>query len=333
MNIVEKIYENKIPENEIFDAKHHSMYCCISYFNSFCKNRPVHYLKLDDIEIYYVVFTSKISILGTLNQYHREEVSKVCTYLFSKYSHKYIDWGGFYEPITLSKYPIHKTAIVSDVYMDLPSTEEDYLVLLNKTTRKHIKYYIRKMKKDYPDLEFKCYRHQEITEELVRQIVLFNHQRMEGKNTKSSLDEDFIINMYKECQDNGIIHTVELNGKLIAATINNEEYKHAHLSTISHDPLFNSYNPGQIALYNTIVDCIKRKCTRFHFLWEIVDYKKRFGGHLVELYYYHIYPNMSLKERKDAIICNANCSIMYFQKRSETGRKIINKVKKILGRK
>ncbi len=333
MNVVEKIYENELPENIGFDQKHHSMYCCISYFNSFCKNRPVYYLNQDDIEVYYTLASKKIDVLGTLNQYSKDEVEKICKTLFEKYPGKYINWGGFYEEIVSTKYHFHKTAIVSDVYMDLPDSEEKYLASLNSTTRKHVKYYIRRIQKDISNIEFKCYKKNEISMDLIKQIVKYNHQRMEDKNMKSSLDDDFEQSMYKECQDNGIIHTVELDGKLIAATINNEEYGHGHLSTIAHDPKYNMYNPGQIALYHTIVDCIKEGGNRFHFLWEIVDYKKRFGGHLVELYYYHIYPKMSIVERKDAISCSINCSLMYFQKRSETGRKIINRVKKILGKK
>ncbi len=326
-------YSGHIEPNTEFDLHHHSMYCCIGYFNAFIADRPVYRADMSGTSIYYTLTDKRINVLGTLCQYTDEEIDLFCSFLFQQYPNRYINWGGFYHPYESGKYIAHKTAVVSDIIMDLPEDEQSYLKSLNSTTRKHVQYYKRRFLRDFPEGKLNVYRNEEISHELIEQIIHFNHLRMEEKNTHSDLDDTDIEGFYRLCRECGIVHTVELDGRLIAATINPEINHHGHLAVISHDPEYNKYNPGQIALYETIADCIKEGGERFHFLWEMSDYKKRFGGQLVELYYYHIYPRRSAASLADKVKCDTTCSLMYFQKRSKTGRKIIDRVKKTIGMK
>lgn len=326
-------FDAQIAPDKAFDDRHHSMYCCVGYFNAFVPERPAYRVEINGTSVYYTVGAKRINVLGTLCQYTDEEIDLFCTFLFQQYPHKYINWGGFYHPYESGKYIAHKTAIVSDIIMDLPADEKSYLQSLNSTTRKHVQYYKRRFLRDFPEGELKVYRNEEISHELIEQIIHFNHLRMEEKNTHSDLDETDIEGFYHLCRECGIIHTVELNGRLIAATINPQINHHGHLAVISHDPEYNKYNTGQIALYETIADCIKEGGERFHFLWDMSDYKKRFGGQLTELYYYHIYPKNTIASLADKAKCDVTCSLMYFQKRSETGRKVIDRVKKVIGMK
>lgn len=326
-------FEKRIDEDPVFDDKHHSMYCAIGFFNAFNETWPVYRLELADFNVYYTLEAYRVNILGTLNHYTKEEIDRVCAWMFAQYKGKYVNWGGFYEPYDSPVYHVHKTGIVSDIIMDLPDSEQGYLAMLNKTTRKHVQYYKRRFLRDYPEAEFKVYRGREITKELISTLVHYNHLRMEAKNSHSDLDEKEEQGTYELCQSYGVVHTVENHGEILGGTINPHINRHSHLAIISHHPDYDKYNVGQIALYETIVDSIKDGDEQFHFLWEIVDYKKRFGGHLVELYYYHIYPKQSLSCIADNVKCKVTCSLMYFQKRSETGRKVIDQVKKVIGKK
>ncbi len=328
-----KKYDTQIEPDEQFDTHHHSMYCSVGYFNAFNDDWPVYKAEISGTAVYFTLEKKRVNVLGTLCQYTDEEIDLFCTFFFDRYPDKYVNWGGFYHPYESGKYTAHKTAIVSDIIMDLPEDEKGYLKMLNSTTRKHVQYYKRRFLRDFPEGELKIYRNQEITRDLVEQIIRFNQLRMEEKNTHSDLNERDIDGFYHLCQDYGIIYTVENEGKLIAATINPEIAHHGHLAVIAHDPEYNKYNPGQIALYETIADCIKEGGVRFHFLWEMSDYKKRFGGQLVELYYYHFYNRTTPASILDGTKSRVTCSLMYFQKRSETGRKVINQVKKIIGMK
>ena len=327
------VYETQIEDDPAFDRYHHSMYTSIGFFNAFNTNWPVYKLEMNGSSVYYTEEKNRISVLGTLNQYTDEEIDMFCAYFFAHYRVRYVNWGGFYHPDENGTYQAQKTASVSDIIMDLPKDENTWLQSLDKATRKHVPYYKRRFLREYPDAELKVYRKEEISEELIRKIVHFNHLRMEEKNTHSDLDEADTVGTYKLCQYYGCVHTVELNGELLGATIDPELYGHGHLAVIAHDPAYNKYNIGQIALYETICDSIRAGDVRFHFLWEMSDYKRRFGGHLVELYYYHIYPGTSLRSITDGVKCKVTCSLMYFQKRSETGRKIIDRVKKMIGMK
>ena len=327
------VFQDHIDDDPAFDAYHHSMYCSIGYFNAFNEEWPVYKAEMDGMSYYFTEKKKRINVLGTLNQYTDEQIELFCAFLFQKYPGRYINWGGFYKPHESKKYRFHKTAIVSDIIMDLPQTEKEYLSSLNSTTRKHVQYYKRRFLKTFPDAQLKVYRNEEITQDLISRIIHFNHLRMEEKNTHSDLDEKDEKGMYELCQYYGIVHTVELDGQLVAATINPQVFGHGHLAVIAHDPAYNKYNAGQIALYETIAECIREGCERFHFLWDMSDYKKRFGGQLVELYYYHIYDRTSIACLGDDVKSRVTCSLMYFQKRSETGRKVINKVKSVIGMK
>ncbi len=330
-----KVFPEKIEDDPEFDRYHHSMYCSVGYFNAFHEEWPVYRAEIEGSTLYYSLSQKKkrINVLGTLNQYRKEEIDLFCAFLFEKYPDRMISWGGFYEPYASDRYHVHRTAIVSDIIVDLPADEKGYLAMLNSTTRKHVQYYKRRFLKTFPSGALKVYRKEEISPELVRELIRFNHLRMEEKNTHSDLDEKDEKGMYELCREYGVIHTVENEGKLIGGTINPQIAGHGHLAVIAHDPAYNKYNVGQIALYETIADCIRENCERFHFLWDMSDYKKRFGGHLVELYYYHIYRKNSAACAADDLKCRAVCRLMYFQKRSETGRRIIDRVKGIIGMK
>ncbi len=327
------VFRDRIADDPAFDAYHHSMYCSIGYFNAFNETWPVYRVETGRAALYYTEDKKRVSVLGTLNQYTDEQIETFCSFLFEKYPGRYISWGGFYHPHASRRYHFHKTAIVSDIIMDLPETEKEYLASLNSTTRKHVQYYKRRFLKTFPEAQLKVYRKEEITRDLISRIIHFNHLRMEEKNTHSDLDEKDEKGMYELCRYYGIVHTVELDGQLLGATINPQVSGHGHLAVIAHDPAYNKYNIGQIALYETIAGCISEGCERFHFLWDMSDYKKRFGGHLVELYYYHIYDKNSAACLADDVKSRVTCSLMYFQKRSPAGRKVIDKVKKVIGMK
>lgn len=328
---------NKLDSFNEYDNVHHSMYSCISYFKSFYHQNDYHQLDYYDNSnwinrIYYYIENKTVEVMGALSNYSNNDIDLFSKWLFNKYPNYCISWGGFYQPYYSTEYKVYKTAIVSDVLTDLPKSEVEYLKSLNTTTRKHVLYYKRRLIKDFPEIKMNAYACEDISIELVRKIIYYNHLRMESKKVSSSLDDDFVNSIFQMCLEHGIIHTLELENQLIAATINIHVNKDSHLAVISHNPEYNKYNPGQIALYNTIIDSIANEDERFHFLWDMSDYKKRFGGQLVELYYYHIYEKISVRSIFDAIKCNLNCKLMYFQKRSPKGRRIIDFVKKILKR-
>lgn len=328
---------NCVPDNIQYDQCHHSMYSCIAYYNHFYNQKEYYQVSLFNSDkwinnIYFYISGKTIEVMGALSNYTNNEITDFCNWLFVNYPNFMISWGGFYYEFKHPQYKIHKTAIVSDIILDLPNNEDGYLKKLNQTTRKHVLYYQRRIIRDCPNVKMKVYQNNEINIQLVEKIVYYNHLRMNSKNISSDLDQDFIKSIYQMCLKHGIIHTIELDNRLIAATINIQIEKHAHLAVISHDPEYNKYNPGQVALYNTIIDCINQNCERFHFLWDMSDYKKRFGGRLVELYYYHIFEKGSFRSLIDYIRCKINCKLMYLQKRSIKGRKIIDKVKIILNK-
>lgn len=64
----------------------------------------------------------------------------------------------------------------------LPDSFETYLTMLGKQTCKHSKYYLGRIKRDFPSYEVICCMNSDIMKEDYQQIVSLSRQRMEYKN-------------------------------------------------------------------------------------------------------------------------------------------------------
>jgi hypothetical protein len=182
-----------------------------------------------------------------------------------------------------------------DIVLQLPRRIEEYHYSLGKKTRKHIAYYINRLEKEFEDFSFKVTLPEKIDSGLVGRIVEMNRLRMKSKNRVSGIDKKYEENITEFTKIYGLIGAVILNNQVVAGAICYEVGDHAYLETISHDPVYNKYNIGQVCLYMTIKSLIERGRDALHMLWGESEYKFRFLGVKHDLYSVSIFRSVRFK--------------------------------------
>lgn len=216
------------------------------------------------------------------------------------YAVKRITFNTLLEPLqVVPQTSIHYISGVDNIAI-LPESFEAYLVSLGKQTCKHSKYYLGRIKRDFPSCDTVICMNRNIRLDDYQQIVELSRQRMEYKNKPYSGGqyEEHLYKALKGGDDDflrmggGILLLVKIESKIVAGCVGFLMGENFYLSKIAHNVEYNKYNLGNIALLETIRMCINQDVKNFHFLWgENVDYKKRFGGEPHPLHYHIFYKN------------------------------------------
>lgn len=163
-------------------------------------------------------------------------------------------------------------------------------------TKKHSKYYIGRIKRDFPSVEYEYQESGDVRKDSFDTVCELSRSRMKFKNKVYSSNADNDTRLFNRItEDNGFVSLVKIDERIVAGCAGFIFNEHLYLCKIAHDVELNNYNVGQVALLKLIEWCIEvKKVKEFHYLWgKNVDYKDRFGGNTYPLYNYYIYPYRS----------------------------------------
>lgn len=241
--------------------------------------------------VIYKIRNRVCEILNAFSSFPKDEGKVIIEYITKKHILKKIILSTQYLALQI-KMP---NIIFSneDIVLKLPEKKELYFNSFGKQTKKHLKYYKTKMRKDFSDIQFIFYSKGECSDNLVHQIVQFNRERIRCKGQISGIDDDYERRLQKYISYYGKICMMYLDGKPVAGTLGYEIGKDFYLQILAHDNAYNRYNIGSLCLLETINSEIDLEMNIFHFLWGNCEYKYRFGGNATNLYQQIVYPNYS----------------------------------------
>ena len=180
-------------------------------------------------------------------------------------------------------FPSQRYNCLEDIVLALPPTEQAYFSSLGKNTRRNLKRYERKLRAAHPDFRFDILDGDDVSEQLVQDIVALNRARMAGKNKASSFNEVSTGNLTSLVHDCGLVGIGTIGGKACAGAIAFRAGDNYFLSVIAHDPRYDEYWLGILCCYMTICASIARGGREFHFLWGEYAYKYTLQGVKQEL--------------------------------------------------
>lgn len=215
-----------------------------------------------------------------------------------------------------------------DIAIQLPRSFDAYHAKLGMRTRKHIKYYINRLRRDYGDFTFQVTGTHEIDPSVIGRIMEMNRLRMKGKSIRSGYDRAYGAKIEEFCRHYGLISTVSIQGKVVAGAICYEVGNEAYLEAISHDPAYDRCNVGQVCLYLTINHMIEKGRDAFHMLWGENEYKYRFLGVKQELYFISLYRSYRHKLFAAPKAAKHACSQAVRQLEYMTRKYIINRCRR-----
>jgi hypothetical protein len=199
---------------------------------------------------------------------------------------------GFYAILTNAPaigYPYLQRECLEDIVLSLPASPDAYLAALGKNTRAEIRRYLGKVRQDFPSFRFDVYPGTTVREEHIREIVAFNHARMEGKDQRSYHDEQSIDRMLRMTRRYGRVGVATIDGRTCAGIISFRVGTHVMMPALSHDPRFDDYRLGKLCCYLSVCDAIEQGARAYHFGWGRYEYKFRMLGELKPLYELDLY--------------------------------------------
>lgn len=165
----------------------------------------------------------------------------------------------------------------SDWILNLPESIDEYLKVLGKTTRKHLKNYIQKLESSFQS-EIKILTGTEISMGLFTELYELHKKRWKKNGKEITIQEDDIIRRFELARSNGIIFTRWKEGRIISGTLNYLHQSDAYLSLIAHDPEFDEYHLGLITVFDTLKYFIEKKFRNYNLHFRHSPFKTRLGA-------------------------------------------------------
>jgi len=326
-------YENELPSDveRHIEKIYQSPFSVTKYFELFRGAHSLNALVITCGEstprhaLAYVISGKEITVVNELVEIGQEYIQYFADTVFNRYpTITTVNFNCIKSGIDDFHYPWRRWKTSQDIVIKLPRRFEEYNSKLGKRTRKHIRYYINRLQREFDDFTFHVAATHQINPTEISRIIEMNRLRMRGKNIRSGFDNLFESRIREFCRHYGLVSTVSIRGKIVAGAICYEVGNQAYLEAISHDPDYNKYNAGQVCLYLTIKHMIEQGRDSFHMLWGENEYKYRFLGVRQQLYFISIYRSYSAKLASIPRLAKHTCSYIFKQLEYLTKKYIIN---------
>jgi hypothetical protein len=250
-----------------------------------------------------------VKVLNECIRLEQRELRRFIDYLFERFPKLgTVSFNGIEIDAPVLPYPFQRYNQSEDIAMALPDSEQAYLAGLGKNTRRNIRRYGERLRNAFPDVAFQTYEREAVTEQMVREIITFNHARMSAKNKRSNLDEVSVRRITRMARACGLVGVARIDGRICAGAISYRAGGNYFLDVLSHDPAYDDYWIGILCCYHTICACIARGGAEFHFLWGRYDYKFALGASVRDLDCLIVYRSRMQMLRKAPLALGALCN-------------------------
>lgn len=313
--------------------KYHNYQLISTMLASYDKLKYIEVIKEGDIVNAYVVLVDveEIRILNSFYIYADEqEIDEFINFLFSKFNVCKINWNSIISvlPITSISVPCLFYNRIEDNIAYLPDTYSDYMNSLGRQTKKHSKYYINRLSRDFSNVKFEYIKGPFLAEEDLEHICRFSSERIASKYLKYIDDTQNLKVRIKH--HSAFAFVLRIDNSIQAGCLGYILGQHSYLVKISHNVEFNRYNLGNIVLLKLIEYCIEHNVRYFHFLWgKNVDYKSRYKGIETALYDYVFYREKNIGYYKDGIYLCCKKRITWFVEFLKNNKQLLKLYRRI----
>lgn len=182
--------------------------------------------------------------------------------------------------------------MADDHCIQLPASAGNYLGNLGAQTRKHLPYYLRRLRKEWGNSwRFEHLAGNGIAKKTYRELLSLNALRMGRKRRRSLWTPEISEHRWPLVSECGLLGCMIHEERLVAGTLSFMHGRDAYLAVIAHDPDEDRLNLGNLSLWLTIEQLIAKGFERYHLLWGNSPYKKQFGAVARPLFEKIVFPN------------------------------------------
>ena len=190
-------------------------------------------------------------------------------------------------------FPCQYFAFSENYVVDLPDSVDAYRNSLGKSTRKTLTGYGNRLRRDYPEFEWRAYSADELAMHeqtaLVTQLQAFKRASMAARGKRAEIDAQDTARMLMMASESGLFSLGTVNGKLYAGSLACRVGGNYVMLLSAADPVMSEHRLGLLSCYWAICDCIQRSGRQCHLLWGRYQYKEQLLAKPQLLYQLKIY--------------------------------------------
>jgi hypothetical protein len=222
----------------------------------------------------------KLLVLTEMVPLSRHQAEAFARALFSRHPQlNLIAFNALIAQFDVLDFPSQRYIFSENYILDLPASAESYLASLGKATRKTIKGYGNRLRKDFPDFSWRACEAQELSatlrQSLLNQLQLFKQASMAARHKQAATDAEETRRMLELAAECGLFGMATINGEIRAGSLACRIGDNYVMLVSAADPALEQYRLGLLVCYWSVCDCIARKARQCHLLWGRYQYKSQ----------------------------------------------------------
>jgi hypothetical protein len=280
-------YEDEVPqfaEAEI-ERRYGSLFSTLPHFRQTGKltSTTSTYLTRKDGKVATVMLFNRskkrVTVLNELMHLSQTEISEFIAFIFARYSTvSNIALNAIAADVKGLRYPFQRFFCAEDIVIGPLTTVDAYSASLTKNTRKSIRRHTNSLLRSHPGYHYAILPPEEVSEDLIRQIIGFNKARMAGKEKISAYADEECDWIVALASVRGVVSVITIDGKVCAGTVCCKVARDYHMLVSAHDPAYDEFGMGTLCCYRSICEYIERGGEQVHLLWGRHAYKASLGG-------------------------------------------------------
>jgi hypothetical protein len=179
--------------------------------------------------------------------------------------------------LVLQQYPFSENYVIT-----LPARVDDYEAALGHSTRKTIRGYGNRLRRDHPSLQWEVRQGTDMrSDELrhfMRRLQEFKRASMASRGKRAEMSRRDTARMMKLALESGLIGMVRIDGRLVGGSLACRFGDHYVMLLSAADPALESYRLGMLVCFWSVCDCIRVGARECHLLWGRYQYKMQLLG-------------------------------------------------------
>ena len=218
---------------------------------------------------------NKIIVLNEGMQLAGKEIDAFANYIFSKLR---TVASIHFHAVMPERFPYAHPSLLlpctEDIVITLPTSEDVYMARLGKSTRKSLRQSLARLQRTLPPFKHEVRRGHDVPEQVMRDIIGFNHARMASKQRASALDNEASDKLIVLINKRGMVGMASVGGRLCGGTLACRVGDDFYSLVNAHDPAYNAFSLGSVCRHLMIVAAINEQARRFHLLGGQYETKK-----------------------------------------------------------
>ncbi len=225
-----------------------------------------------------------------------------------------------FHAVRLSSSPAKQMALrfacTEDMVISLPTTEQDYLARLGKSTRKSLRQHLTRAQAVLPAFRYIVKNGHAVPRQVIEHIIGFNHQRMANKKRASALKGETSRKLTALIRDRGEVGMIYAGVRLCAGTLACRVGEDIFSLVNAHDPAYDDLSLGSVCRFLMIKNSIHTGARRFHLLGGQIGNKQEVLGERLPLDHLVLYRSRRDLLRDAAGIARLACESALYRAQS-----------------